>query len=113
MSNPLLQFTVREIGSVSAALTFAIAILGFLVGYVAFRGYRRNESLPMLFVATGFLLTFWAPGLLLGITVVLDQVATYAPGMSTTVEVALSLAGDVSTLVGLLCLLYGLWMPRD
>ncbi len=53
-------------------------MLDFLVGYVAFRGYRRNESRPMLFVA---------------------------PGMRTTVAAAPSL-------VGLLCLLYGLWNPR-
>lgn len=112
MTDPILQFAARTAGPISSAFTGVIALLGLLVGYIAFRGYRRNESLPMLLVATGFLLTFWTRGFLLGIYMVLERVGTFAPGMRTTVSVALSLAADVSTVVGLLCLLYGLWMPR-
>lgn len=29
-------------------------LLGFLIAYQAYRGYRRNDSRPMLFVAIGF-----------------------------------------------------------
>ncbi|SDF20689.1 hypothetical protein [Halorientalis regularis] len=112
MTDPVLQFAARTSDPVSSTFTVAIAVLGLLVGYIAFRGYRRNESLPMLFVATGFLLTFWTRGFLLGVYLVLDRVGSFAPGMRTTVDVALSLAADGSTVVGLLCLLYGLWMPR-
>jgi hypothetical protein len=31
-----------------------IILLGFLIAYQAYRGYRRNHSRPMLYVAVGF-----------------------------------------------------------
>lgn len=31
-----------------------IAVLGLVIAYVGYRGYRRNDSRPMLFLATGF-----------------------------------------------------------
>ncbi|WP_101297940.1 DUF7521 family protein [Halegenticoccus soli] len=30
--------------------------LGFLIAYQAFRGYRRNQSTPMLYLSVGFAL---------------------------------------------------------
>ncbi|MFB6128745.1 MAG: hypothetical protein ABEJ47_03185 [Halorhabdus sp.] len=41
--------------------TIAIAIA---IAAVAFRGYRRNESRPMLFIAIGFVLAIALPGTL-------------------------------------------------
>ena len=44
-------------GAVTIAISIAIA-------YVAFRGYRRNASRPMLFIAVGFVLAIALPGTL-------------------------------------------------
>ena len=66
----------------------------------------------MLFVAAGFLVAFWTPGVLFGGFAALDAVATFAPGLRSTVRTALALAADLATIVGLCCILYGLWMPR-
>ncbi|AUV84490.1 hypothetical protein C2R22_23380 (plasmid) [Salinigranum rubrum] len=33
---------------------FVTMVLGFLIAYQAYRGYRRNNSRPMLYVAIGF-----------------------------------------------------------
>jgi hypothetical protein len=33
-----------------------VIALGFLVSYQSYRGYRRNDSTPMLYLAVGFLL---------------------------------------------------------
>lgn len=46
---------------VGGAVTIAI---GFAIAYVAFRGYRRNASRPMLFIAVGFVLAIALPGTL-------------------------------------------------
>ncbi|QLH82709.1 DUF7521 family protein [Halosimplex pelagicum] len=107
-----LHFAATADGLIPGLTTATIAILGFAVGYVAYRGYRRNESLPMLFVAAGFLVAFWTPGVLFGGFAALDAVATFAPGLRSTVRTALALAADLATIVGLCCILYGLWMPR-
>ncbi|AUV84389.1 hypothetical protein C2R22_22875 (plasmid) [Salinigranum rubrum] len=33
---------------------FVTMVLGFLIAYQAYRGYRRNHSQPLLYVAIGF-----------------------------------------------------------
>ena len=43
------------------AVLIAISIA---IAYVAFRGYRRNASRPMLFIAVGFVLAIALPGTL-------------------------------------------------
>lgn len=111
MIETLLQFGTRSAGTLSFTLTLTTSILGLAVGYIAFRGYRRNQSLPMLFVATGFLLAFWTPVLLLGGFVVAGEIGQFAPGMRITVNTAFGIAGEVSKIIGLLCILYGLRMP--
>lgn len=39
---------------VTASLALAIFLLGVAIAVIAFRGYRRNRSRPMLFIALGF-----------------------------------------------------------
>ena len=67
----------------------------------------------MLFVATGFFFTFLTPVLIFFGFTALRSVAQFAPGMLGTVNVALGIAGEVSRIIGLLCILYGLRMPFD
>jgi len=100
-----------DAGAVRVALSVVVAVLGFVVGYVAYRGYRRNGSLPMLFTAAGFLFVFWAPGALTVGVLALDATVQFAPALRGSVETAARLAAAVCRIVGLLCILYGLAMP--
>lgn len=111
MIDTLVQFDVHSVETVSLILTLTSSVLGLTVGYIAFRGYQQNRSLPMLFVATGFLLVFWTPVLLLGSSVVVGMVGQFTPGMRETVDTAFTFAGEVSRIIGLGCILYGLRMP--
>ena len=73
-------------------------VLGFLIAYQAYRGYRRSNSRPMLYVAIGFVfISFGAviEGLLFDV-----------------VGLTLSDSGTVATIivaVGMLCVLYALY----
>lgn len=77
------------------------ALLGVLIAYQAYRGYRRNDSRPMLFVAVGFVLALAVPFALLVVFVVL-------PASATTVIAVLT---QLSQVLGLLAILYALRMP--
>ena len=100
-----------DAGAVWVGLSVVVALLGFVVGYVAYRGYRRNGSLPMLFTAAGFLFVFWAPGALTVGFLALDATVQFAPDVEGSVETAFRFAAEISRIVGLLCILYGLGMP--
>jgi hypothetical protein len=102
-----------DAGLVSIGVSVVVSVLGFVVGAIAYRGYRRNASLPMLFTAAGFLFAFWMPGALAVGFLALDATVTFAPGLRSTVGTALGFASQVCRIVGLLCLLYGLWMPFE
>ena len=73
-------------------------VLGFLIAYQAYRGYRRNNSRPLLYVAIGFVfISFGAviEGLLFDV-----------------VGLTLSDSGTVATIivaVGMLSVLYALY----
>lgn len=75
------------------------AALGVFIAYLAYRGYRRNQSRPMLFVSLGFVLALGIP---LALTVV--YVVLPFPGGQVAVQV-LSQTFEVA---GLLCIIYGL-----
>lgn len=87
-SVPELAFTLLWIG------TFA---LGLTIAAIAYRGYRRNRSRPMLFIAIGFGLIFVVHGLAAAISLVVE--------MSLTTERAIAMG---TQFVGLACILYGL-----
>lgn len=97
--------------TVSLALDVLAGVLGLAVGTVAYLGYRRNESLPMLFVAAGFLLTFWTPVFLEGALALGRLAFEVTPRMDAALGFAVPAAGRASEVVGLLVLLYGLAMP--
>ncbi|PSP78159.1 hypothetical protein BRC81_08970 [Halobacteriales archaeon QS_1_68_20] len=46
------------------ASEFVTLFLGLAISYIAYRGYRRNDSRPMLFIALGFVLVVGIPGVL-------------------------------------------------
>jgi flagellar biosynthesis/type III secretory pathway M-ring protein FliF/YscJ len=77
-------------------------ILGFAVAYIAVRGYLRNAQRPMLFIAVGFVLVCWTP------------VVSLVGLLSAAVEpLVFENVAIISQTLGLLSILYGLWMPRE
>ena len=79
----------------------AKALIGLAIAYIAYRGYRRNRSRPMLAISIGFLLV-------LGVPFVFFVVFYTVPGVP---EVAVALVMEASQLVGLFVILYALRMP--
>lgn len=75
------------------------AVLGVVIAYLAYRGYRRNDSRPMLFVSLGFALALGVPLLL--------TVAYLALPVSG-LQVAMQLVTQTVEITGLLCIIYGL-----
>lgn len=76
-------------------------IIGVFIAYQAYRGYQRNKSRPMLFIALGFVFVLAVPFcifLLYGLL----------PGIPVTAVIVTSQLSQVS---GLLAILYALWMP--
>lgn len=70
---PLL-LSVETLASETIVFGFvaAIAVVGIFVAYQAYRGYRRNDSRPMLFLAIGILLLTAIPaGANLGLSVLI------------------------------------------
>lgn len=93
-------------GQPSGAVTLALqayelvgAVLGVVIAYLAYRGYRRNGSRPMLFVSVGFALVLGVPLLL-----TLAYFALPITGM----EVGLQALVQTVEIVGLLSIIYGL-----
>ncbi|SFC51643.1 hypothetical protein SAMN05444422_109183 [Halobiforma haloterrestris] len=91
--------TLSRLRTASELVSFA---LGLVISYLAYLGYRRNQSRPMLFIALGFALILGVPGVAL---VILGF------GLDIPIPIVNSV-GQVSELAGLLAILYGLWMPR-
>jgi hypothetical protein len=87
----------------SQGIGLLTALVGLLIAYQAYRGYRRNDSRPMFFIAVGFVLTIGLPFVML--------VPTILFGQNETAAAALVVVSNLSTLVGLGCILYALRMP--
>lgn len=87
--------------NIALFLTVASTVLGLAVGIIALQGYRRSGKRPMFFIAIGFFLVFWTPVLLLAGPYLVPLVGPFVYGV----------LGEVSRIVGLLCVLYGLRAP--
>jgi hypothetical protein len=79
-----------------------IVLLGLAISYIAYRAYRQNRSRPMLYIAVGFILVLFVPGVLaVTLYLLLNVPAPVVNSISQFSEVA-----------GLGLILYGLWTPR-
>jgi hypothetical protein len=101
--SPVLQAASRFDSTAQVLLQVAElfgALLGLFVAYQAYRGYRRNSSRPMLFIALGFVT-------ILGLPVVL-----FVPAFLLTDLPRVGLQGVVQAfeIVGLCCIIYALRM---
>jgi hypothetical protein len=79
---------------------YVVVAVSLVIAYIAYRGYRRNDSRPMLSIAAGFALAFGGPGgiFLLSLVVPIPQIVV---GLITqTTETA-----------GMLLILYGFVSP--
>lgn len=76
------------------------AALGLFIAYLAFRGYQRNGSRPMLFIAIGFFL-------ILGSGVVVFGIFLLVPTLS---EAMLQAVVQTFEIIGLLSIIYALRM---
>ena len=88
---------VMAIGQLIGLLS---GIVGLFIAYQAYRGYRRNHSRPMLYIAVGFALA-------LGLPFVLLPVYLAAP---PTARAGVFIFQQCSQLGGLLTILYALRM---
>ncbi|ADB63772.1 hypothetical protein Htur_5141 (plasmid) [Haloterrigena turkmenica DSM 5511] len=83
----------------TVASLFLVALIGTLIAYQAYRGYRRNDASSMLYLAVGLLFLTLCP-FLINLTV------TTAFQADQVVTVFLE---NVSRLVGLLAIMYSLY----
>ena len=91
------QATALEVLTVSSL--FLIAILGTVIAYQAYRGYRRNDASSMFYLSIGLLFLTLVP-------FVLNVAVTTLVSPGRTVTVFLE---NVSRLVGLLTIMYSLY----
>jgi drug/metabolite transporter (DMT)-like permease len=89
----------------SQGLGFLTALVGLAIAYQAYRGYRRNQSRPMLFLAIGFVLSVGLPFVMVIPLLLFSHIQT--------VTAILAVLGNVFTLIGLACILYALRMPTE
>jgi hypothetical protein len=100
----LLQlFDLETLSTVRLASEGLTALLGLAISYIALRGYLRNRSRPMLFVAAGFLLIVGVPTVAVVVLLVLLDVPS----------AVVNSVAQASELVGMAAILYGLWSPRS
>ena len=82
------------------------AVIGIGIAIIAYRGYRNNQSGPMLFIAAGFILVLGVPFLLylVGLSVVA------AVGLPMAIQAGMIALAEISQIAGLLAILYALRM---
>lgn len=111
MTGILFQLSGLDIGVLfGVGLSIVSAVLGFVITYIAFQGYRRNGSRPMLFVAVGFLLVFVVPFLISIIPTLLILLGQVGP-LIARLSAGAGIITEVSRVIGLVSILYGLRMP--
>ncbi|MFD1687534.1 DUF7521 family protein [Halobellus litoreus] len=75
-------------------------VLGLFIAYLAFRGYQRNDSRPMLFIALGF-------SILLGLPAVVFLISLVLPSVS---EPTVQILTQTLEIIGLILIIYALRM---
>ena len=102
----LLQAASRFESTVQVWLTgyeLVGAALGLFIAYQAYRGYRRNESRPMLFMSLGFVLV-------VGVPVLLTIPFLLVPSIP---QAAYQFAIQTSEIAGLVSIVYALRVDPD
>ncbi|RQG97039.1 DUF7521 family protein [Natrarchaeobius chitinivorans] len=91
------EATVFELLTVGSL--FLVAVIGTVIAYQAYRGYRRNDAPSMLYLAIGLLLLTMFPFLInVGIT-----------SVTTADQIVTVFFENVSRLLGLVAIMYSLY----
>lgn len=99
------------LGSVALGIGLVVILLGLVISWRAYQGFRRNESRPMLLLAIGMMLITVVPTLTELVVVPWFVVRYTSPGTG-----AVSLTLTVSRLceaVGISVLIYSLHIRRS
>lgn len=83
----------------TVASLFLVALVGTLIAYQAYRGYRRNDSTSMLYLSIGLLLLTAFPFL---INIFITTLISPAQVVTVFLE-------NTSRLLGLLAIMYSLY----
>lgn len=82
------------------------AVIGIVIAYIAYRGYRENESEPMKYLALGFILVLGVPfALYFGGVALLAVIGIPTIGQAAIVAIA-----ELSQVAGLGAILHALRM---
>lgn len=93
-----LQLAVAVVASIST-------VLGLLIGYQAYRGFRRNDSARMRYISMGLILLTAIPYTVSFTGTLLIRLELVAPGARTPI----GLVARLIQLAGLVCLTYALY----
>lgn len=107
MIDPLLTPAVGYL--VLLALTLAALVLGLIIVFQAYRGYRRHDSEPMLYLATGLFLLTVVPFV---ISVAFTSIASAFEFGPLAFTYGLPIVSRLVELVGLGCIVYSLYVQR-
>jgi hypothetical protein len=88
------------------AATLVAGTLGLVVVFQAYRGYRRNDSKPMLLLAIGFALLTLGP---FGLSLAVTAIARAVGQSELVVGYLLPLASRILEIAGLSVILYSLY----
>lgn len=79
-----------------------VIVLGLTISYIAYQGYRRNDSRPMLFFSIGFILV-------VGVPAVAGSLYLFG-GVGT--EIIAGAVTQLATILGMVCILFALRMSK-
>ena len=85
------------------AMEVIIVVLGLTISVIAYLGYRKHGSRPMLFVSLGFVLLVGVPAILTGLLIV-------TPLLDQEMMIVLNRG---ATVAGMTSILYGLWVDPE
>lgn len=103
MMNSRIIVQIGEWGSVELLFLFSDYVvigISLIIAYIAYQGFRLNDSRPMLFIAAGFLLAFGGPGSIF----ILSIVFPIPPLATNTIT-------QITELIGMFLILYGFFAP--
>ena len=87
-------------GTIFLVSDYVVVAITLVIAYVAYRGYRRNDSRPMLAIAAGFALAFGGPGGVFLLSLVLP-----------IPQLAVGIVTQTTETAGTLLILYGFVAP--
>ncbi|RQG97389.1 DUF7521 family protein [Natrarchaeobius oligotrophus] len=86
------------------SINFLKGVIGLAIAVIAYRGYRRNASRPMLYLSLGFVLVLGAPFVLYVVALAIVALLSLPP----IAEMGVVVTAELSQVLGLLIIVYAL-----